>query len=135
MHVVQLVPHTMVHQWWPHVEEYLRAALEHSQGDLTIDQLRSDLGQNRLSLYRVADGERTIGAVAVAFQNQRNARTGFVVAIGGRWLASPDLVQQFFAQLRAAGATKVAGAGRDSIVRLWRRHGLREKYTIFEASL
>lgn len=135
MRAVQFVPHTMVHQCWDRVEPFLTSALEYSQGDITIDQLRSDLGQNRAALYWAVDGGRVIGAAAVTFQNQRNARVAFVTAVGGRWVASRDLVQQFFALLKAAGATRVAGAGRDSIVRLWQRHGLQKKYTIFEAPL
>ncbi len=135
MRVVQLVPHTMVHQSWGHVEPHLASALEHSQGDITIDQLRADLGQNRVALYWAVDDGKVIGAAAVTFQNQRNARVAFVVAIGGRWIASKELAQQFFALLKSAGATRVSGVGRDSIVRLWERYGLRKKYTIFEAPL
>lgn len=134
---VHHVPTAFVHQQWASVAEHLDAALEHStaSGELTIEQLRADLGQGRAALYRAVDGEKVVGAAAVVFQNQRNARVAFVVAIGGYWIAERGVFDQFTALLRQAGATRIAGAGRDSIVRLWSRFGLQKKYTVFEGAI
>jgi hypothetical protein len=132
---VHHVPTPFVHQQWASVEAHLRAALEHAHGDLTIDQLRADLGQNRASLYRAVEDGQVVGAAAVVFQNQRNARVAFVNAIGGHWIAEHGVFDQFTALLRQAGATRIAGAGRDSIVRLWSRFGLQKKYTVFEGTI
>ena len=134
---VHHVPTAFVHQQWASVAEHLDAALEHAtaSGELTIDQLRADLGQGRTALYRVVDDGKVVGAVAVVFQNQRNARVAFVVAIGGRWIAKRCAFDQFIELLRQAGATRIAGAGRDSIVRLWSRFGLQKKYTVFEGAI
>jgi hypothetical protein len=134
---VEHVATMFVHQQWPHVAAYLEAALTHADasGEITIDQLRADLGQGRAALYRAVDDGEVIGAAAVVFQNQRSARVAFVSAIGGVWIAQEGAFEQFAALLRQAGATRIAGAGRDSIVRLWSRFGLRKKYTVFEAAL
>ncbi len=132
---VEYVPTNFVHQQWESVEKFLSAALEHACGDITIDQLRSDLGQNRAALYKVTEDGQVIGAISVVFQNQRNARVAFVNAIGGEWIAKADGFQQFTALLKQAGATHIAGAGRDAIVRLWDRFGLKKKYTVFEAAI
>jgi hypothetical protein len=134
---VEYVSTSFIHQQWEQVEPYLRAAFENPEasGEITIDQLRADLGQNRAALYKAIEGDEVIGAAAVTFQNQRNARVAFVLAIGGRWIAKPDGYAQFVALLKAAGATRIAGAGRDSTVRLWARFGLKKKYTVFEAAI
>lgn len=134
---VEYVPTAYVQQQWESVASHLEAALTHPSvaGEITLDQLRADLGQGRASLYRVLAGVEVVGAISVVFQNQRNARVAFINAIGGRWIAQPDVFAQFAALLRHAGATRIAGAGRDSIVRLWSQFGLRKKYTVFEAAL
>jgi hypothetical protein len=82
----------------------------------------------------VKDGA-LVGAASVTFQNQRNARVAFVTAIGGKGLADREAAAQFFELLRRGGATRVAGAGRDSIVRLWAQLGLKKKYAVFEGEL
>lgn len=131
---VELVPTAFVHQQWADVKGFLAAALEHTE-DLTVEQLRADLGQNRASLYKVVEETQVIGAIAVTFQNQRNARVAFVLAIGGTWIARPEGYEQFKLLLKQAGATRIAGVGRDSIVRLWERLGFKKKYTLFEVVL
>lgn len=131
---VELVPTAFVHQQWADVEAFLAAALEHTE-DLTLEQLRADLGQNRAALYKAVEETKVVGAAAVTFQNQRNARVAFVLAIGGTWLATPETFAQFVQLLKQAGATRLQGVGRDSIVRLWERFGLKKKYTLFEAPI
>lgn len=133
---VELVPTAFVHQQWALVEPFLSASLgEFASGEITIDQLRADLGQNRAALYRAEDENKTVGAASVVFQNQRNSRVAFINAIGGEWITASDAYAQFVVLLKAAGATHIAGAGRDSIVRLSSRLGLKKKYTVFEAAL
>ena len=132
---VEHVPISFVHQQWGAVAAFLADALEYAGGEITLDQLRADLGQGRAVLYKVTEDEQIIGAISVVFQNQRNTRVAFVNAIGGRWIAKPEGFQQFAALLKQAGATHIAGAGRDAIVRLWDRLGLKKKYTVFEAAL
>lgn len=132
---VQHVPTSFVHQQWPLVEAYLAAALEYSHGDITLDQLRAELGSSRLALYKWVDAGEVVGAAAVVFQNKPNARVAFVVAIGGRGVFDLRAWEGFCNLLRRTGATKVAGAMRDSMLRLTRRVGVRKKYTIGEVDL
>jgi hypothetical protein len=137
MITVHHVPTHFVHKEWPLVAPFLNAALTNPEasGDITLDQMRADLGQNRGALYTFVKDGALVGAASVTFQNQRNARVAFVTAIGGRGLADREAAAQFFELLRRGGATRVAGAGRDSIVRLWSRLGLKKKYTVFEGEL
>ena len=132
---VEYVPTNFVHQHWDAVEKFLAAALEYACGDITIDQLRADLGQNRASLYKATKDGQVIGAASVVFQNQRNTRVAFINAIGGEWITKPEGVAQFVSLVKQAGATRLAGAGRDSMLRLCERLGLKKKYTVFEAEI
>lgn len=134
MSVIQAVPTSHVHQSWPLVEPFLSAALEWSNGDITLDQLRADLGQGRCALYWARD-DAVVGAAAVAFQNNRNKRVAFVLAMGGRLIADQENFAQFAALLKQAGATHIGGAGRPSTVRLWSRFGFKEKSVLFERSI
>jgi len=137
MITVRFVPTNFVHKEWTLVAPFLNAALTNPEasGDITLDQMRADLGQNRSALYMFVGDLGVVGAASVVFQNQRNARVAIVTAIGGKGLADPGVAAQFFDLLRRNGATRVAGAGRDSIVRLWSRLGLKKKYTVFEGEL
>jgi len=132
---VDYVPTSFVQQQWHLVADHLAAALEHAHGDVTLDQLRAEIGGNRAALYKWLHGARVTGAAAVMFQNKPNARVAFVIAIGGRDVFDQDAWDQFCELLRRNGATKVAGSMRDSMVRLTRRVGMKKKYTIAEADL
>ena len=134
---VRFVPTHFVHKEWPLVAHFLNAALTNPEasGEITLDQLRADLGQNRGALYTVMQDGVMVGALSVTFQNQRNARVAVVTAAGGKGLANSEVTSQFFDLLRRAGATRVSAAGRDSIVRLALRLGLKKKYTVFEGEL
>jgi hypothetical protein len=65
-----------------------------------------------------------------------NARVAFIIAIGGKFISTPDSWAQFTDILRYNGATKVEGAARESIARLWAlKFKFTEKYRIIEVSL
>jgi 16S rRNA C1402 (ribose-2'-O) methylase RsmI len=129
MITVHHVPTHFVHKEWPLVAPFLEAALTNPEasGDITLDQMRADLGQNRSALYMFVGDLGAVGAASVVFQNQRNARVAVVTAIGGKGLADPGVAAQFFDLLRRGGATRVAGAGRDSIVQALVAAGLEEE--------
>jgi hypothetical protein len=87
-------------------------------------------------LVVAVDEENTIhGAAAVNFISMPNDRVAFVVAIGGKLISSQDTYTQFTALLKAHGATKIQGAARESIARLWTRYGFKERYRIVEAKI
>jgi hypothetical protein len=118
-------------QRWGSVEAHIAAAQAHNKGDWTMDQMKSDIHTGRVELIAVMDGEACVGAVAYVMQNRRNSRCAFVVAIGGRALASEDNLSQLSAIFRAEGATEIEGAGRESTIRLWSRLGFEPKYQVF----
>ena len=135
MITVRFVPTHFVHKEWPLVAPFLEPAMQYAQGDITLDQLRSDLGQGRSSLYIFVDDGEVVGAASVTFQNHRNTRVAFISCIGGKNLQSRQVFNQLFELFRRNGATRAAGAVRDSMVRWSARVGFKKKFTVVEAEL
>ena len=71
----------------------------------------------------------------MSYFNRPSDRVGFVVAIGGKLVSNRATWAQFEDILRSNGATYLEGAGRESIVKLWSRYGMRQKYIITGKSL
>ena len=133
---IQYVPVEYIHQTWPLVEGYVSSALEYSHGEYTPDQAKVYLSNGQWALYVAVDDAGALhGAGAVQFNNMPNDRVAFVMAIGGKLFTSRDTWQQFVDLLKARGATRVEGAARESIARLWKRYGFEEKYRIVGVAL
>jgi hypothetical protein len=133
---VKSVPITFFHQTWPLVEHFLADALKWSEDDYTVEQAKTYLARGDWLLLVAVDEENTVhGAAAVNFNNMPNDRVAFIVAIGGKLISSKDTYEQLTALLKGYGATKIQGAARESIARLWTRYGFKERYRIVEAKL
>lgn len=133
---IQCVHPDHIAQAWPLVAGFITGALEYSHGEYTPDQARLLLSNGVWSLYVAVDDDGTLrGAGAVQFNNLPNDRVAFVVAIGGKLFTNQDTWQQFTELLKIRGATRVEGAARESIARLWKRYGFEEKYRILGVTL
>lgn len=123
-------------QVWPHIEAMLTAALEHSGGEYTIEQLQFMLVRGEQILLVAVDDDGIKGAASVTFENYPAARVGFITAIGGRLISSRDMFGQLVEWMKDQGCTKIRGAARESIARLWRqKFGFEQRYIIVEQSL
>jgi hypothetical protein len=124
------------HQTWPLVEGFLAEALKWGEDDYTAEQAKAYLAKGEWLLVVAVDEENVIrGASAVNFFNMPNDRIAFVIAIGGKLISNQDTYQQFSELLKSYGATKIQGAAREAIARLWTRYGFKERYRIVEAKL
>ena len=133
---IQPVGTAYFHQTWPQVEGFLAEALKWGEDDYTVEQAKANLASGDWLLVVAVDETNTIhGAAAVNFFNMPNARVAFVMAIGGKLISNQDTYKQFSALLKVYGATKIQGAARESIARLWTRYGFKERYRIVEAKL
>lgn len=133
---IQCVHPDHIAQAWPLVADFITSALEYSHGEYTPDQARLLLSNGVWSLYVAVDDDGALrGAGAVQFNNMPNDRVAFVVAIGGKLFTSQDTWRQFTELLKMRGATRVEGAARESIARLWKRYGFEEKYRIVGVTL
>ena len=78
------------------------------------------------------EGEFIKGALTVSFINMPNDRIGFVTAISGKNIFTKNTYKQLVDILKQFGATKIQGGVRESIARLWRRVGFKERYILVE---
>lgn len=131
---IEIVPLSLIHKVWPEVEGFLKEALKYGEDDYTIEQAKVYVTKGEWMLL-VASDEKIIGASLVNFYNMPNQRIAFVVAIGGRLISSSETYAQFCEILKSFGATRIRGVARDSVARLWKRYGFRERYILVEAEL
>jgi hypothetical protein len=129
---LQAVGQNFVSQSWPLVEEHLKSAMPYAGDDFTLEQVKAFLASNQWLLIGVIEENEVKGALTVKFNNTPNDRIAFVTLIGGKLIACPDTYQQLKDICKAHGATKIQGAGRPAIVRLWRKLGFYERYMVVE---
>lgn len=130
------VASALVSQSWHLVEGFIYEAIKWGGDDYTIDQVKVYLTRGDWMLVVAVDEENKVhGASAVNFFNMPNDRVAFVVAIGGKLISNQDTYKQFAGLLKSYGATKIQGAARESIARLWTRYGFKERYRIVEAKI
>lgn len=133
---VRHVAQQFIAQTWPLVEEYLAAAQAHCADEYTLDQIKVFLSSGQWLLVVAVDEKNSIhGAATVSFVNYPNDRVAFVTFIGGKLISSPDTFEQLKDILKRYGATKIQGAARESIARLWQRFGFEERYIIVETKI
>ena len=132
--IVEAVPTSLVHRVWPDVEKFISDALQYAGDDYTLEQVRANIARGEWLLVIASTDGVVQGAAVVNIYNMPNYRVAFVVAIGGR-LIGAEGIEQFTAILKGFGADRIQGVGRDSIVRLWRRIGFQERYTLVEAKI
>ena len=129
---LQPVDVNFVAQSWPLVEGHLIRGLEYSGDDFTLEQVKMYVHTGQWLLIGVVDENEVKGALTIQFMNQPNNRSAFVTLIGGKLIANPDTYEQLKNICKSRGATKIQGAGRPAIVRLWRKLGFVERYAIVE---
>ncbi len=134
--IIQQVNPSYVCQIWPMVGEMLANALKYSGGEYNIDQLKAMLSSGAKTLL-VADDNGTIkGAAAISLDKWPNDNICFIMAIGGRLITSADMFDQLQGWAKAQGCTKIQGAARESVERLWRqKFNFEERYRIVEKLL
>lgn len=133
--IVQVVPVQHIHQLWSQVSGYLDDALQYADGDYNLDQVKVYLTNGNWQLLVVNDGVKIHGAIAVSYANYPNDRVAFITAIGGKWISDKESYKNFCDVLKANGATKIQGAARESVARLWRRLGFKNKHIIVERAI
>lgn len=132
---VELVPLSIIHQVWPLAEPHVKSGLEWGEDDYTIDQVKAFVSKGEWMLLVATDEQGLAGAAVANIYNMPNYRVAFVVAIGGRMVTSQETFAQMCAIFRQFGANRVQGVARESVARLWKRYGFREKYSLVEAKI
>ena len=134
--LVKAIPVNYVAQAWPLVERYLADAVAWGGGDYDLEQVKVYLSQGSWNLLVAVDEQGAVqGAATVSFLNYPNDRIAFVTFIGGKLISNKETFGQFKDLLKANGATKIQGAAREAIARLWSRYGFEERYRIVETKI
>jgi hypothetical protein len=134
--IVKAVPANYVAQAWPLVEKYLADAVAWGGEDYTLEQVQVYLSQGSWSLLAAVDEQGVVhGAATVTFLNYPNDRIAFITFIGGKLISNKNTFGQLKDLLKANGATKIQGAAREAIARLWSRYGFEERYRIVETKI
>jgi hypothetical protein len=124
-----------IHAVWPSVEGFIASALEYSCGDYTVESVKTLVSAGQLLLVAVTDETKIAGVFVVQMFNRPHDRVAFVVAVGGKHIASKDTFMNLKQLLTSFGATCLEGAARESVARLWSRYGFKEKYRIVGVKL
>jgi hypothetical protein len=133
--MLKLVHKNFVSQSWNLVSGFIGDALNYSD-DYLLDQVKVYLTNGQWQLIVALDDLGKIkGCCTVSFLNYPNDRVAFITTIGGKFISDKEIYKEFTELLKTQGATKVQGAARESIARLWRRLGFTEKYVIVENKL
>ena len=122
-------------QKWAKVSLFIEDALLFADGDYTLDQVRLAVVSNQWLLIGIYEGDFIKGALTVSFMNMPNDRIGFVTTIGGKNIFTKDTYKQLTEILQQFGATKIQGGVRESVARLWRRVGFKERYILVENTI
>jgi len=134
--LVKVIPVNYIAQAWPLVENYIESAVSWGGEDYTLDQVQVYLSQGSWNLLVAVDEQGSVhGAATVTFLNYPNDRVAFITFIGGKLISNKDTFGQLKDLLKASGATKIQGAARESIARLWSRYGFEERYRIVETKI
>ena len=128
------IPPDQIAQRWQEIAPFIEDSLAHSGGDFTIDQVKVYVSSGQWLTLGVF-GEKLLGVIAVQFSNMPNDRVAFITAIGGKNITNSETFEQFQAILKAHGATKIQGSVRESVARLWRKLGFRERSILVEKKL
>lgn len=136
---IRTVDSAYVNQTWPLIEPFIAEAMEKG-GDFpawaqnyTVEHIRVFVTTGTwLLLVAIDDEEKIQGACTVSFINYPMHRVAFVTAIGGKLISNQETFAQLKAILKAYGATKIQGYGRDAIVRLWSRYHFEPRNTLVE---
>ena len=134
--IIEVLPTNYCAENWHIVEPFITEAHKYSGNDYSVDQMKMFVTLGQWMLLVAYDENRVIhGAATVSFINYPNYRIAFITAIGGRLISSPDTFKQLVTIVKNAGATKIQGAARESIARLWKRYGFYERHTIVEIKI
>lgn len=133
---VKAISPQYISQAWPLVEKYIADAQQYCGNDYTVEQVKVYLANGQWVLLVAADEEGAVhGAATVNVFNMPNDRIAFITFIGGKLISNKDTYSQMAGILKGFGATKIQGAARESIARLWRRYGFEERYRIVETKI
>jgi len=119
---------------WPKAEKYVKSALDHNEGEMTIEQARFALTKSMVELFIFHEGDTPTGAALVEFINYANYRVANVIAVGGKGVIKDW--DEFKGWMKQGGAKYVEGYCRDSVCKLWEtKFNAKKAYTVMRSEI
>jgi hypothetical protein len=133
---VQPVAPKYIHQVWPDVVGFVEDALQYGAGEYNADQMKVMILRGEQDLLVAVEENAIKGAATVQFIDYPNCRVAYVTSIGGKLIANKDTFKELTDWCKFNGATKIQGAARESVERLWKRlFNFERRYVIVEREL
>ena len=128
-----------INQVWPQIEVYINDALmlgDAGEPLYNLHHIQSYVTSGEWLLLVAIDDQNNIhGAMTISFQNFPLHRVAFITTVGGKFILTDEMYEQLQAVLKFKGATMIQAYGRPSMVRLLKRHNLKARNTLVEATL
>ena len=128
-----------VNQVWSQIEVYINDALmlgDAGEPLYNLHHIQSYVTSGEWLLLVAIDDQNNIhGAMTISFQNFPLHRVAFITTVGGKFILTDEMYEQLQAVLKFKGATMIQAYGRPSMVRLLKRHNLKARNTLVEATL
>ncbi len=121
-------------KYWPHVEKYIKDALDTGYGEMNEHHARLFISKGMSELFAIEEDEKITGAILVEFINYPNYRSANVISLGGKGVVKHW--DEFKNWMRFGGASYVEGHCHKSMSRLMKSAlGLEETYSIMRGKL
>jgi hypothetical protein len=118
---VHTVSPDKIYQIWSEIEHYLKASIETSTGDCTLDQLKVLLVEGKQTLLIGLENDKIVGTMTVEFINYPNERVMFITALGGKGVVNNETFSQVETWAKLQGATKSAAWAKEAQARLYQQ--------------
>ena len=80
---IQGIPHTLVERLWIYAEPYIKRALDHTSGELTVDDFKQLCLNQSVQLWLVNRENRVIGAITTEIINYPRRKHCRVITLAG----------------------------------------------------
>ena len=134
---LKTIPANLVSQLWPQMEGFIEAALvEGGVTEYTLEQTKVFLTSGQwLPVAFVGEDGSFKGVATINFVNYPNDRIAFFTAIGGEHITNTGNFEQLKDICRAHGATTIQAFSRESVARLWKGIGFKNRAILVESKL
>lgn len=124
------VPATQVDLVWTPVKHFIQAALDRTEGEMSIDDVYNALIDRDMQLWILLDEFHVIGALVTQILEFPNVKACRYVAMGGDVHGDFDEITGMIEQWAATqGCQRMEIVGRPGWARALRDHGYRQAYS------
>lgn len=134
---LKVIPVELISTYWDQLSLFIEDALHKSDSnEYGMDAVQQYLESGTWTAIGFFDPESKMhGALTVTVLDYPNERVAFVTSIGGRELTNEANWQQLRDICKSAGCSKLQAYSRESVARLWKRIGFRNRAILVEADV